>query len=55
LDPQRSRKAILSHLASWLPRYDYDEHHELPIAADVATVRRALVELDLGRIPPCGF
>jgi hypothetical protein len=41
----------LSHLASWLPRYDYDEHHELPIAADVATVRRALVELDLGRIP----
>jgi len=41
----------VSHLESWLPRYDYGEHHALPIAADAATVRRALVELDVGRIP----
>ncbi len=41
----------MSHLASWLPHYDYDEHHELLIAADAAVVRRALVELDVGQVP----
>lgn len=41
----------MSHLARWLPHYDYDEHHELLIAADAAVVRRALVDLEVGQIP----
>lgn len=41
----------MTQLAHWLPRYDYAEHHEIFISADLARVRRALAELDVSRIP----
>ena len=45
----------MTHLANWLPQYDYSEHHELLIGADAAVVRRALVDLDLGQVPLVRF
>lgn len=41
----------MTHLDTWLPDYEFDEHHELSVRAPVATVRQVLDEIDVARIP----
>lgn len=41
----------MTHLDAWLPDYEFDEHHDLIVQAPLATVRQALGEIDLARIP----
>ncbi len=41
----------MTHLDTWLPDYEFDEHHELIVHARLATVRQVLGEIDVARIP----
>jgi len=41
----------MTHLEFWLPSYEFAEHHERLVRAPVATVHRALHEIDVARIP----
>ena len=41
----------MTYLDTWLPDYEFDEHHELSVRAPVATVRQVLDEIDVARIP----
>ena len=45
------RSVLVTHLDSWLLAYEFDEHHELLVRAPLVTVRQALGEIDLARIP----
>jgi hypothetical protein len=41
----------MTQLDSWLPAYEFAEHHERLVRAPVAAVHRALHETDVARIP----
>ncbi len=41
----------MTQLDSWLPAYEFSEHHERIVRAPAGAVQRALRELDVSRIP----
>lgn len=41
----------MTHLDTWLPAYEFDEHHDLVVRAPAARVREVLAEIDVSRIP----
>lgn len=41
----------MNHLDSWLPAYEFSEHHERRVRAPADAVQRALHEIDVARIP----
>ncbi len=41
----------MTHIDSWLPAYEFSEHHEKLVRAPASAVLRALHEVDVTRIP----
>jgi hypothetical protein len=41
----------VTHLDSWLPAYEFSEHHEKRVRASAEAVRRELHAIDVARIP----
>lgn len=41
----------MTHLDSWLPAYEFSEHHERRVRASAEAVQCALHEIDVARIP----
>jgi hypothetical protein len=41
----------MNHLDSWLPTYEFSEHHAKLVRAPASAVHRALHEIDAGRLP----
>ena len=41
----------MTHLDSWLPTYEFSEHHEKRVCASTEAVQRALHEIDVARSP----